>query len=66
MRSLAMKLCRLYRCILLVAVGGMVFQTTSCTSEVLNSLAASLSDTLASTLNTQITTYINQLLGISA
>jgi hypothetical protein len=44
----------------------MVFQTTSCTSEVLNSLAASLSDTLTSTLNTQITAYINQLLGVTA
>jgi hypothetical protein len=61
-----MKLYRLYRCVLLVAAGGIVFQTTSCTSEVLNSLATSLSDTLASTLNTQMTTYINQLLGITA
>jgi hypothetical protein len=61
-----MTLGRMYRFVLLVAAGGMVFQTTSCTSEVLNALATSLSDTLSSTLNTQVTTYINQLLGLSA
>lgn len=61
-----MKLSRLYRMVMLVGIGGMVFQTTSCATEVLDSLSTSLQDTLSSTLSTQITTLVNQLLGVAA
>jgi hypothetical protein len=65
-RRRIMKPGRACRLALLFVSGSVVFQTTSCATDVLNSLSTSLQDTLSSALSTQITTLVNQLLGVSA
>ena len=58
-----MKLGRIFRMMLLVTTGGVVFEsTTSCTTELINSLSTTLADSLNSAIDSGITTYVNQLL----
>jgi hypothetical protein len=57
---------RLCRFVMLVASGAIVFQTTtSCSSEAINAFATSLSGSLSTLINSEITSYINQAFGVS-
>ncbi len=61
-----MRLSRLYQMVIVIGTSGMMFQTTGCATEVIDSLSASLRDALSSTLSTQVTMLVNQLLGGTA
>ncbi len=62
-----MRLHRLYRFLLLAATGGLVFQTTtSCSTEIVNSLSTTLQEALVSALNSAVTAYLNQFLSGTA
>ncbi len=58
-----MKLHRLYRFVLLAATGGMVFQTTtSCSTQLVNSLGPAVQEAIISAVTSAINAYLNQFL----
>lgn len=62
-----MSLRRIYRWLALVMAGGMMFATsTSCTSQFLDSVVSSLSSSISSGVQTAVTDYVNQALGVSS
>ena len=62
-----MKLHRIYRFVLLAATGGMVFQTTtSCSTELINSLSTSLQPMIVSAVTSAVQAYLSQYLSGTA
>jgi hypothetical protein len=61
-RSVVMNLRRLYRSLLLLAAGAVMFQSTgSCSSQLLNSLATTLSSAVSSAISSGIAAYLSGL-----
>ncbi len=62
-----MNLRRIYRWVVLVTANGMMFATsTSCTSQLLDSVVSSLSSSISSGVQTAVSDYVNQVLGVSS
>ena len=62
-----MKLHRMYRFMLLLATGGALFQTTtSCTSELANTVSGTAQTAIVDAVNQVVTAYLNEFLSGTA
>ena len=57
---------RWYGWLFLVLAGGALFQTTSCSAQLTDAVVSSLSSSLSTIIQDQVTTSLNQLLGTSS
>jgi hypothetical protein len=58
-----MRIRNLYRLLLVALAGGMMFQSASCSSQLMTTVAASVLDAFSTVLSEQLNLYVSQALG---